>query len=54
MTTSIKKYEIHNDDMMNVLSRLQSNSVDLIVTDPAYKIAKKRIEEVVESRGIYE
>ena len=31
---------LYNEDCMEVLKRLQDNSVDLIVTDPPYLIEK--------------
>lgn len=32
---------LYNDDCLNVLSNLPSNSIDLIVTDPPYKVTSR-------------
>ncbi len=38
--SKIKDYSIINDDCFSVLKEIPSNSVDLILTDPPYNIAK--------------
>ena len=43
---------IYNDDFKNVLGKCKSNSVDLIITDPAYKTTKRGISKNTTTGGL--
>lgn len=33
--------KLYNDDYMNIMKTLEDNSVDLVVTDPPYKVTSR-------------
>ena len=35
------KMKLYNDDCMNIMKILEDNSVDLVVTDPPYKVTSR-------------
>ena len=41
---------IYNDDFKNVLGKCKSNSVDLIITDPAYKTTKRGMIKIPKNK----
>ena len=43
---------IYNDDFKNVLGKFKSNSIDLIITDPAYKTTKRGISKNTTTGGL--
>lgn len=40
------RIELHNGDCLEIMKRMKSESVDLIVTDPPYNLSKKIILKV--------
>ena len=35
-----ENYKIYNDNFLNVINKIEDESVDLVVVDPPYKIVK--------------
>ena len=44
--------KLYNDDCMNVLKEIDDNSVDLILTDPPYNIARDNNFHTMGRKGI--
>ena len=42
--------QLYNDDALQILSKIQNNSIDLIVTDPPYDVSTKSIGGTLQTR----
>ena len=51
LSTNTNKYKLFNEDALSLLSRIPSNSIDLILTDPPYNIASKSTGNIKLSNG---
>lgn len=50
-STNTNKYKLFNEDALSLLSRIPSNSIDLILTDPPYNIASKSTGNIKLANG---
>ena len=42
--------QLYNDDALHILSKMQNNTIDLIVTDPPYDVSTKSIGGTLQTR----